>query len=41
MHQTMIRFYKSPFPANIIPRRKEDQLSDIVYSDTPVIDNAQ
>ena len=39
MHQTMIRFHKSPFPANNIPSRNEDILSDIVYSVTPLIDH--
>jgi len=38
MHQTYIRFYKSPFPANN-PSRNEDILSDTVYSVTPVIDH--
>jgi len=40
MHQTMIRLYKSPFPANNIPSRNEDILSDTVYSVTPVIDHS-
>lgn len=39
MSDTMQRFYKSPFPALNIPRRDEDLLVDIIYSDTPAIDD--
>jgi hypothetical protein len=38
-HDTMRWFYKSPFPALNVARRNEDLLTDIVYSDTPAIDN--
>ncbi len=39
MRDRMHRFYKSPFPALNVARRNEDLLTDIVYSDTPAIDD--
>ena len=39
MSDTMQRFYKSPFPALNVPRRDEDLLVDIIYSNTPAIDD--
>ena len=35
----MHRYYKSPYPALNVPRRDEDLLTDVVYSDTPAIDD--
>jgi hypothetical protein len=40
MGDVMKRFYKSPYPTHIVvARRNEDLLTDVVYSDTPAIDN--
>ena len=39
MRDRMHRFYKSPFPALNVARRNEDLLTDVVYSDTPAIDD--
>ncbi len=39
LHDTMRRYYKSPYPALNVPRRNEDLLTDVVYSDTPAIDD--
>ena len=39
MGETMKRFYKSPYPALNVARRAEDLLTDVVYSDTPAIDD--
>ena len=39
MHDVMRRFYRSPYPALNVARRNEDLLTDIVYSDTPAIDD--
>jgi len=33
------RFYKTPFPALNVARRSKDLLTDIIYSDTPAIDD--
>lgn len=37
--ETMKRFYRSPYPALNVPRRDEDLLTDVIYSDTPAIDD--
>ena len=39
MHDVMKRFYRSPYPALNVARRNEDLLTDVVYSDTPAIDD--
>ena len=39
MSDTTKRFYKSPFPALNVARRNEDLLTDVIYSDTPAIDD--
>jgi hypothetical protein len=39
MSDVMKRFYKSPYPALNVPRRNEDLLTDVIYSDTPAIDD--
>ena len=39
MSDVMKRFYKSPYPALNVARRNEDLLTDVVYSDTPAIDD--
>ena len=39
MSETTKRFYKSPFPALNVARRNEDLLTDVIYSDTPAIDD--
>lgn len=39
MGETMIRYYKSPFPALNVARRDEDLLVDIIYSDIPAVDD--
>jgi len=39
MGKTMIRYYKSPFPALNVARRDEDLLVDIIYSGTPAVDD--
>jgi transposase InsO family protein len=39
MHDTLRRYYRSPYPALNVPRRNEDLLTDIVYSDTPAVDD--
>lgn len=39
MSDAFKRFYKSPFPALNVARRAEDLLTDIIYSDTPAIDD--
>lgn len=39
MTDTFKRFYKSPFPALNVARRSEDLLTDIIYADTPAIDD--
>jgi hypothetical protein len=36
---TFRRFYKTPFPAMNGARRSEDLLTDIIYSDTPAVDD--
>lgn len=36
---TFKRYYKTPFPALNVARRNEDLLTDIIYSDTPAIDD--
>jgi len=39
MSEASRRFFKSPFPALNVARRNEDLLTDVVYSDTPAIDD--
>ena len=39
MSESSRRFFKSPFPALNVARRNEDLLTDVVYSDTPAIDD--
>jgi len=39
MGETMVRYYKSPFPALNVARRDEDLLVDIIYSDTSAVDD--
>jgi hypothetical protein len=39
MSDVMKRFYKSPYPALNVARRNEDLLTDVIYSDTPAIDD--
>jgi hypothetical protein len=39
MSESSRRFFKSPFLALNVARRNEDLLTDVVYSDTPAIDN--
>jgi hypothetical protein len=36
---TFRRFYKTPFPALNVARLSEDLLTDIIYSDTPAVDD--
>ena len=39
MLETTKRFYKSPFPVLDVARRNEDLRTDVIYSDTPAIDD--
>jgi len=39
MTDSFKRFYKTPFPALNVARRSKDLLTDIIYSDTPAIDD--
>jgi transposase InsO family protein len=39
VHDVMRRFYRSPYPALNVARRNKDLLTNVVYSDTPAIDD--